>query len=312
MHVKICSPSRSTGRDSATAAASSAAANRVASAGRRGGARGGGPGGSCAPAARGRQAEADAVEPGGREQQDDRARVERRRAVEAASIRGQSRNKARVPRPAAARTIGRVLAQLVALRSSRPSARPAAPRSRPAAGCAARARPSCDGCRAAPGSPGHRWSSTGPPAPWSTRSSTASGRGRRGSWPRTSPPTPRRASSPTAFWCRPPAHPGRRRRRGFDHAAVLACRLAERTGLPACDLLRRPADSAQQVGQGRGARLAGSGDHRARAGRREGRARRRRLHDRERPWRRAPGRPWMRAPRARLRSPTRGSSANSR
>src|SRR5207244_945253 len=52
-----------------------------------------------------------------------------------------------------------------------------------------------------------------------------------------------------------PAAPGRRRRRGYDHAEVLARALARRTGLPvACPLHRSGA--ARQLGAGRGARLA--------------------------------------------------------
>ncbi len=57
-----------------------------------------------------------------------------------------------------------------------------------------------------------------------------------------------------------PAHPGRRRVRGFDHADVLACALAERTGLPVARMLRRRAAAqARQRGLGRHARLAGEG-----------------------------------------------------
>lgn len=57
-----------------------------------------------------------------------------------------------------------------------------------------------------------------------------------------------------------PAHPGRRRARGFDHADVLARALAVRTGLPAARVLRRRgAAHAHQRGLGRAARLAGAG-----------------------------------------------------
>jgi predicted amidophosphoribosyltransferase len=63
-----------------------------------------------------------------------------------------------------------------------------------------------------------------------------------------------------------PAAPGRRRRRGYDHAAVLAGALGRRTGLPVDDALRR-STGARQLGASRAARLA--------SGRLEVRARRR-------------------------------------
>ena len=57
-----------------------------------------------------------------------------------------------------------------------------------------------------------------------------------------------------------PADRWRRRRRGFDHAAVLAGALSERTGLPVGQpLVRRPAERSGQRGLGRSARLAGRG-----------------------------------------------------
>jgi predicted amidophosphoribosyltransferase len=52
-----------------------------------------------------------------------------------------------------------------------------------------------------------------------------------------------------------PAHPGRRRRRGFDHADRLARALARRTGLPARAALRRAAIPVRQLGASRAARL---------------------------------------------------------
>src|SRR5215207_7769111 len=52
-----------------------------------------------------------------------------------------------------------------------------------------------------------------------------------------------------------PAAAGSRRRRGFDHADVLAHALARRTGLPLAHALRR-SGAARQLGAGRGARLA--------------------------------------------------------
>lgn len=57
-----------------------------------------------------------------------------------------------------------------------------------------------------------------------------------------------------------PADPWRRRRRGFDHAAVLAQALSERAGLPVQQPLRRlAAERRGQRGLGRTARLAGRG-----------------------------------------------------
>ena len=48
-----------------------------------------------------------------------------------------------------------------------------------------------------------------------------------------------------------PAHRGRRRRRGFDAAALLAAALAGRTGLPLTPCLRRVDRGRRQVGAGR-------------------------------------------------------------
>ncbi len=48
-----------------------------------------------------------------------------------------------------------------------------------------------------------------------------------------------------------PAHRGRRRRRGFDAAALLAAALAGRTGLPLAPCLRRVDRGRRQVGAGR-------------------------------------------------------------
>ncbi|MBD0282941.1 MAG: ComF family protein [Thermoleophilaceae bacterium] len=53
-----------------------------------------------------------------------------------------------------------------------------------------------------------------------------------------------------------PLHPARRRRRGFNQAAVLAEALARRTGLPVADCLSRSGRSGSQVGRPRPARLS--------------------------------------------------------
>lgn len=56
-----------------------------------------------------------------------------------------------------------------------------------------------------------------------------------------------------------PPHPGRRRRRGYDHADALAGAIAARTGLPLAPVLVRAGDRrAHQRGAARAARLAGS------------------------------------------------------
>ena len=57
-----------------------------------------------------------------------------------------------------------------------------------------------------------------------------------------------------------PAHPGRRRRRGYDHADLLARAIAARTGQPvAVALARAGGRSAHQRGAGRADRLRGGG-----------------------------------------------------
>lgn len=56
-----------------------------------------------------------------------------------------------------------------------------------------------------------------------------------------------------------PPHPGRRRRRGYDHADALARAIATRTGLPlAAPLVRAGGRGARQRGAGRRARLGGA------------------------------------------------------
>jgi predicted amidophosphoribosyltransferase len=64
-----------------------------------------------------------------------------------------------------------------------------------------------------------------------------------------------------------PLHPRRRRRRGYDQAALLARALGERTGIPVCACLERAGSAGAQVGRGRSERLAGPpGEVRLRAG----------------------------------------------
>ncbi len=53
-----------------------------------------------------------------------------------------------------------------------------------------------------------------------------------------------------------PAHPGRRRTRGFDPAELLARALARRTGLPLARALRRTAKAQRQLGASRDERRA--------------------------------------------------------
>jgi ComF family protein len=63
-----------------------------------------------------------------------------------------------------------------------------------------------------------------------------------------------------------PLHPARRRRRGYDQAALLAAALARRLGLRCEPLLERSGPATAQVGRGRAARMAGiEGTIRARA-----------------------------------------------
>jgi len=52
-----------------------------------------------------------------------------------------------------------------------------------------------------------------------------------------------------------PLHPARRRRRGFDQAALLAGALGRRAGLPVCRCLVRRGPAGTQVGRGRAARM---------------------------------------------------------
>ena len=66
-------------------------------------------------------------------------------------------------------------------------------------------------------------------------------------------PRARRARAPLAV-VPVPAHRGRRRRRGFDPAALLAAALAGRTGLPLAPCLRRVDRGRRQVGAGRALR----------------------------------------------------------
>lgn len=54
-----------------------------------------------------------------------------------------------------------------------------------------------------------------------------------------------------------PLHPARRRRRGFNQAALLAEAIARRTGLPVSECLRRREAGPPQVGRDRRERLAG-------------------------------------------------------
>ena len=53
-----------------------------------------------------------------------------------------------------------------------------------------------------------------------------------------------------------PTPPGRRRRRGFDHTALLAAAISARTGLEVVDCLQRAGAPARQAGARRDARLA--------------------------------------------------------
>jgi predicted amidophosphoribosyltransferase len=61
-----------------------------------------------------------------------------------------------------------------------------------------------------------------------------------------------------------PADPGRRRRRGFDHAGLIAAAVARRTDRPLVACLERPR-AGRQLGAGRQARLASARQARPRA-----------------------------------------------
>ncbi len=64
-----------------------------------------------------------------------------------------------------------------------------------------------------------------------------------------------------------PAHPRRRRARGFDPAELIATALARRSGLPLVRALRRGRGSSRQLGASRAARRQAAGlDFRARSG----------------------------------------------
>jgi predicted amidophosphoribosyltransferase len=79
---------------------------------------------------------------------------------------------------------------------------------------------------------------------------------RRGTWAGARPADvrgPPARSAPLAI-VPVPAHRGRRRRRGFDAAALLAAALAGRTGLPLTPCLRRVDRGRRQVGAGRALR----------------------------------------------------------
>ncbi len=62
--------------------------------------------------------------------------------------------------------------------------------------------------------------------------------------------------APPAVLVPVPAHPGRRRTRGFDQAERLARALAGRTRLPVSAALRRPEPGPRQLGASRATRLA--------------------------------------------------------
>ena len=67
------------------------------------------------------------------------------------------------------------------------------------------------------------------------------------------------AGAPGATLVPVPLAPGRRRRRGFNQAALLARCVAARSGLPLADVLVRAGGARSQVGRGRAARLSGPG-----------------------------------------------------
>lgn len=64
-----------------------------------------------------------------------------------------------------------------------------------------------------------------------------------------------------------PLHPARRRKRGFNQAALLAAAVGPRLGLEVADCLERRGRGPAQVGRGRAARMAGAhGEIRLREG----------------------------------------------
>jgi ComF family protein len=67
---------------------------------------------------------------------------------------------------------------------------------------------------------------------------------------------PRADDSPAPMLVPVPLHPARRRRRGFNQAAVLAEALARRTGRVVADCLARSGGAGSQVGRPRSLRLA--------------------------------------------------------
>ncbi|HEX8067326.1 MAG TPA: hypothetical protein VF520_12475 [Thermoleophilaceae bacterium] len=83
----------------------------------------------------------------------------------------------------------------------------------------------------------------------------------------TAPPDGRAAPRGETALVPVPLHPRRRRRRGFNQAALLAAAVSSASGLPVADVLERSGAATTQVGRGRADRLAGPpGELRARAG----------------------------------------------
>ena len=166
------------------------------------------------------------------------------------------------------------------------------------------------GCRAAAGSRGRRWPTTGPRGRWSTRSSSAARRARRGSWPRRSPPTPAGAARRRRAGARPGASRARPRRAASTRRAVLAGALARAHRAcrwPRCSCAA--AAARRQVGQGAARACSRDlGIAAARAGRRPRRAGRRRPHDRRDAGGVRPRGAGCAGPRASPPWPTRGSS----
>jgi len=73
------------------------------------------------------------------------------------------------------------------------------------------------------------------------------------------------ALDPRATLVAVPAHPRRRRARGFDAAELIAAALARRSGLPLARVLRRGPGASRQLGAARAVRRAAAGlDFRAR------------------------------------------------